>query len=317
MALFRRLLLVALLALSGGALFVSLPLPVSAGQCACGCRIGGRTGTPVAGGATCSSNNTCTIRQCQDDCRAVGAVPTGAMTGVLYACADAQVDTPAPAPTPTPTPAPAPSGGTGGTGSGAPAAPRRGICRFSCGASAGAEGQRATQEVSCRNAADCSSACTNRCSVGPGSDGSGLAAGLTCSDSPSPECIFPSAETPAAPSSGGSSSLRFSLPSCTETGNCTLTDIVNTGVRFANFLIAFSGVIFLMTFLYAGAWLLFFAYDSSAIKKAQGMITGAAIGIIIVMTAGVAVRFVSSALGVNSETTRLPGVTSRTGRTTP
>lgn len=117
--------------------------------------------------------------------------------------------------------------------------------------------------------------------------------------------------TPAAPSSG-TGSLRFSLPSCTSDGNCTLTDIINTGVRFANFLIAFSGVIFLITFLYAGAWLVFFAYDAGAIKKAQGMITGAAIGIVIVMTAGVAVRFVGTALGVNGTLTRLPGSSSRT-----
>lgn len=126
--------------------------------------------------------------------------------------------------------------------------------------------------------------------------------------------VAPAAGTvaPTTAPSGGTGSLRFSLPTCTETGNCTLTDIINTGVRFANFLIAFSGVIFLITFLYAGAWLVFFAYDAGAIKKAQGMITGAAIGIVIVMTAGVAVRFVGTALGVNGTLTRLPGSSSRT-----
>lgn len=326
MALFRRLLLVALLALGAGAVFAAVPAPVSAGQCLCGCTVDGSGGAFIEGGSACTGDNNCTVYQCEADCAAVGASPSPPARGILYTCIDpvtrrpvgSASTAPAPAPTRAPTPAPDPAatpdatpppGGAAGGNPVAPAAPTNGVCRFHCGATAGGSGQVATQSVSCRNNADCASACTNRCSVGPGAEGSGLAAGLTCSDSPSPECVFPRAETPASAPSAGSGSLRFSLPTCTETGNCTLTDIVNTGVRFANFLIAFSGVIFLMTFLYAGAWLLFFAYDSSAIKKAQGMITGAAIGIVIVMTAGVAVRFVGTSLGVRSSSTRLPGTT--------
>lgn len=110
----------------------------------------------------------------------------------------------------------------------------------------------------------------------------------------------------AAPAASGAS-FRFELPACTENGQCTLTDIINTGVRFANFLLAISGVVFLGTFLYAGAKLLLFAYDAKQVTEAQKMVTGAFVGIVIIMVAGVAVRFVSTGLGVGSSYTRLPG----------
>ncbi len=112
----------------------------------------------------------------------------------------------------------------------------------------------------------------------------------------------------SAPAASGAS-FRFELPACTENGQCSLTDIINTGVRFANFLLALSGVVFLGTFLYAGANLLFFAYETKQIDTAKKMITGAFVGIVIIMVAGVGVRFVSSALGVGSSFTRLPGST--------
>ncbi len=110
----------------------------------------------------------------------------------------------------------------------------------------------------------------------------------------------------AAPAASGAT-FRFELPSCTENGQCTLTDIINTGVRFANFLLAISGVVFLGTFLYAGAKLLLFAYEAKQVAEAQKMVTGAFVGIVIIMVAGVAVRFVSTGLGVSSSYTRLPG----------
>lgn len=130
------------------------------------------------------------------------------------------------------------------------------------------------------------------------------------------------AAAPATTGAGGASapaasgaSFRFELPACTENGQCSLTDIINTAVRFANFLLALSGVVFLGTFLYAGARLLIFAYDGKEISNTQNMMKGAFIGIVIIMVAGVGVRFVSTSFGVSSSLTRLPGQT--VPRTTP
>ena len=132
-----------------------------------------------------------------------------------------------------------------------------------------------------------------------GSSGSGAAA-------------TPRTSTPTTASEGGGSSARFSLPACTNDGNCSLTDIVNTGVRFANFLMGIAGMIFLATFLWAGAQLLIFAQDAKSYGKAQEMMKGAVLGIVIIMVAGVAVRFVSSSAGVNASFLRMPGRTQGT-----
>lgn len=150
-----------------------------------------------------------------------------------------------------------------------------------------------------------------------GSTGSSAPAPSTGTDTPAPA---PSGETaPTSTSSGGSSGggLRFVLPSCTNDGNCSLTDIINTGIRFANFLVGLSGIVFLGIFLYAGANIILFANDEGSFKKAKAMIQGAVVGVVIVMVAGVAVRFVSSTLGVNQSLLRTPGASTRSTPTPP
>lgn len=132
--------------------------------------------------------------------------------------------------------------------------------------------------------------------------------------SPSPTTDSPGTPTNNTTERTGAT-LRFSLPACTSDGNCSLTDIINTGIRFANFLLGLSGIIFLGTFLYAGANLIFFANDAKSYSNAQGMLKGAVTGIVIVMVAGVAVRFVSSTLGVNSSLLRTPGRSTRSSTT--
>ncbi|MBP7005957.1 hypothetical protein KBB27_02445 [Patescibacteria group bacterium] len=135
------------------------------------------------------------------------------------------------------------------------------------------------------------------------SESSGSGSARTAADSPSDlGGAVPSASSPL--------SLRLILPACTANGKCSLTDIINTGIRFANLLIALSGILFLAVFLIAGARLILFAYSGKEVAHTKTMITGAVTGIIIIMIAGVAVRFVSSSLGVSSS------VTSPTGRNT-
>lgn len=330
MVLFLRrvcLSLIFLLALATG-FVVASPSALAVMECQCGCYVSDSRNS-YSGGMRCTTPSQCTQIQCGTTCGETNAVP-GGLNGTLYPCAES---TPAAPQTPTPTsggsgaapaPAPAPSGSSG-TPAPAPApaeAPtqRRGTCSFQC---VGPQAAGATTPpspvtppivVSCTSDSDCSTACTNRCQVpGTGATGNGLSgtqgAGLICASSAPATCVFPQGDTTTNPpaSSSGGGSIRFILPTCTETGNCTLTDVINTAIRVANFLLALSGVVFLFTFLYAGAWLIFFAYDSSAIKKAKDMIVGASIGMIIIMVAGVAIRFVSTSFGVSATTTRLPG----------
>lgn len=326
MVLFRRvcLSLCFLFALATG-FVVASPTVFAVRECQCGCYVADPRNS-YSGGMACTTPDVCTQAECGRTCGLTNALP-GALARGLYPCAEStptapQAPSPAPGSDGAQAPAPAPSGSSGSPApspSEAPT-PRRGTCSFQC-VTAPAAGATTPPSpvtppivVSCTSDGDCATACTNRCQVpGAGATGNGLSgtqgAGLICSTSAPATCVFPQGDTttdPAAPASGGGT-IRFILPTCTETGNCTLTDVINTAIRVANFLLALSGVVFLFTFLYAGAWLIFFAYDSSAIKKAKDMIVGASIGMIIIMVAGVAIRFVSASFGVSATTTRLPG----------
>lgn len=118
--------------------------------------------------------------------------------------------------------------------------------------------------------------------------------------------------TPPAPSSGGTSApaagggtnvgggvaapARIELPSCTKDGNCTLDQIVQTGVNFAKFLMGLSGALFFVIFIYGGAMYLLSFGDKGRVAKGRSAITGAAIGIVIVLASWTIVNFLTKAL---------------------
>lgn len=309
----------------------------------CGCACSGPGGASAPGGSRCSTDLDCTHTSCRTYCAAYGAFTPGVSADGrrVYSCVggvsidggltteeqeriDRQV-------APTTQPRNVTGGTTPPSGGAAPAA--RGSCAFSCGSETDAP-RTAMVIVPCSTDQDCASACTTRCPV-PGlgqTDPQGrptnglpdTATGLVCSLRPNPpRCVItPGAAggttTGSSTGSGdGSGGLRFVLPSCTQNGNCSLTDIINTGVRAANFLLALSGLVFLATVLWAGAQLIFFAQDAKSISKAQAMLTSASIAMIIIMVAGVAVRFVSSSLEVTPSLLQTPGTASGSRSTTP
>lgn len=332
----QRLLLVAIVI--GGGLFGQVAVS-EAGTCNCLCQGPGGATAPSA--ASCSTDLDCTYTACRNACAAQGAgfsPGTNADGRRIYSCTggvnlddgltqeeqerlDQALDRQR---TETPTTAPSGRGRTrAGTTAPAPEGTPRGTCSFSCGSDT-VSARPAQVIVACTSNSDCAQACTNRCPVpGPaerdpqGRPSNGLsqnADGLQCVANPEPRCVFPAGtDAPAgadtAPSGAGGTEggLRFTLPSCTENGNCSLTDIINTGIRAANFLLALSGLVFLATVLWAGAQLIFFAQDAKSIGKAQAMLTSASIAMIIIMVAGVAVRFVSSSLQVTPSLLEAPG----------
>ncbi|MBI5728210.1 MAG: TrbC/VirB2 family protein [Candidatus Magasanikbacteria bacterium] len=94
---------------------------------------------------------------------------------------------------------------------------------------------------------------------------------------------------PRHPSTGA----RLILPDCIGTGNCTLNDIVNTGVSFIdNLLIPLAAAIFLAIMVWAGFMYVAFAYDSGKVGEAKKMIAGATIGIVIMLGASTIIKFV-------------------------
>ncbi len=111
---------------------------------------------------------------------------------------------------------------------------------------------------------------------------------------------------------GGGGFLQLQLPSCISDGNCSLDDIVRTGVNFANLLFGLSGAVLLATFVYGGV-LYLTAGSSGNVSKAKDMIKNALIGMILVFGAGLLVStvydtFRSDAAGeVDACASRKPG----------
>ncbi len=117
----------------------------------------------------------------------------------------------------------------------------------------------------------------------------------------------------AAGSAGsGGGFLRLELPACTKDGDCSLDDIVQTGVNFANFLFGLSGAILLATFVYGGV-LYLTAGSSGNVSKAKDMLKNALIGMVLVFGAGLLVSTIydtfrsDTAGGGDTCTVRKPG----------
>lgn len=98
------------------------------------------------------------------------------------------------------------------------------------------------------------------------------------------------ATTPARPAGS------LVLPACVSDGDCTLDDIVQTGVNFANFLFGISGAIFLAIFVYAGFKYIWSSSNPSEISKAKAMLVNATVGMLLIISAGVLVNFVYQAV---------------------
>jgi hypothetical protein len=78
---------------------------------------------------------------------------------------------------------------------------------------------------------------------------------------------------------------RLVLPGCTKTGDCTLNDIVQTGVNFATFVMGLSGALFFAVFIYGGALYLLSFGNKSRVQKGKDAIKGAVIGMVFVLGA--------------------------------
>lgn len=101
----------------------------------------------------------------------------------------------------------------------------------------------------------------------------------------------------------GKAPSALALPACTKNGNCTLADIVQTGVNFATFLMGLSGALFFAVFIYGGAMYLLSFGDKKRVEKGKSAITGAAIGLFFVMAAWTIVQTLVKGLGAEKALT--------------
>ncbi|MBP9864433.1 hypothetical protein KBC54_03225 [Patescibacteria group bacterium] len=83
---------------------------------------------------------------------------------------------------------------------------------------------------------------------------------------------------------------------CISNGDCTLDDIVTTGASFANLLTQLSAAFFFATFVYGGAMYLLSFGDKGRVDKGKKAITGAAVGMLIVLMAWTIVNYIANAL---------------------
>lgn len=83
---------------------------------------------------------------------------------------------------------------------------------------------------------------------------------------------------------------------CISNGDCTLDDIVTTGAAFANLLTQLSAAFFFAAFVYGGAMYLLSFGDKGRVDKGKKAITGAAIGMLIVLMAWTIVNYIANAL---------------------
>ncbi len=106
----------------------------------------------------------------------------------------------------------------------------------------------------------------------------------------------PAVSQTSVSASGGAAPGGMVLPPCVKDGSCTLDEIVQTGVNFANFLLGLSGALFFLIFLYGGGMYLASFGRSEYVDKGKKAIKGAVIGIIIVVSAWTMVRFIITTL---------------------
>ncbi len=122
---------------------------------------------------------------------------------------------------------------------------------------------------------------------------------ITCAGSPDVQCCAPGTggrEGTAGAGGEGSKTatgtrggfLQLELPACKVDGDCSLDDIVRTGVKFANLLFGLSGAVLLATFVYGGV-LYLTAGSSANVSKAKDMLKNALIGMVLVFGAGLLV----------------------------
>lgn len=95
--------------------------------------------------------------------------------------------------------------------------------------------------------------------------------------------------------------------------NYTIEDMVNSGVRMVTFIFGIAGSLTLLFFIYGGYTMLTSLGNPEEIQKGRKILTGALIGLVLILSAGFLVRFIASLVLPGPEAIK-PGLTIAPGQ---
>lgn len=89
------------------------------------------------------------------------------------------------------------------------------------------------------------------------------------------------------------------LPDCAFSGTCDdVNDLVLVGINAVQYILGFAGSIALAMFVYGGFMMIISAGNAERVKKGQGILVAAVVGLVIVFSAYLIVVFALNVLGV-------------------
>lgn len=94
---------------------------------------------------------------------------------------------------------------------------------------------------------------------------------------------------------------------CRDSGNCSLSDVLQVFVNLSTFILGISGTAVLFVFVYGGFKWMIARGDHKAIHDGTTAITAGAVGLIIIFGAYVAINFIVSGLTTKSDSTPATG----------
>ena len=168
-----------------------------------------------------------------------------------------------------------------------------------CGSSSAiCKPQALTTQADCKDTAAEMSKLTAALGSAPGVVAASKGCVWSGATTPTKTAVKAKACVPKAVAKAGLGQLDMSGVSscCISNGDCTLDDIVTTGASFANLLTQLSAAFFFATFVYGGAMYLLSFGDKGRVDKGKKAITGAAVGMLIVLMAWTIVNYIANAL---------------------
>ncbi len=94
-------------------------------------------------------------------------------------------------------------------------------------------------------------------------------------------------------------SIISTTTSAYQTGNYKISDFIVLAIRISKMILGFVGSLALIMFIYGGIMLLISAGSADTVNKAKKIITAAVIGLIIVFSSYLIIKFVLSSMGLN------------------
>lgn len=99
------------------------------------------------------------------------------------------------------------------------------------------------------------------------------------------------------PSKFVSAGSLFGGVTCMQSGDCNLNDMLRVVVNATNVLLGLSGSVALLYFVYGGITFLISGGSAEKVSSGKQIITNAVIGLIIIFTSFVVIKFTMEALG--------------------